>query len=140
MEDITAIVTRFWPFVLVLAFIYFFMYRPQKKRQNERDVFLNSLKKGDEIITFGGVYGIIKSIRDKYVELEIAHKIVVRVDKQGIAQFSKSNNKSNVKTKSAEPVEVVEEIVEVDNPEDVGTEIIEEVENNKKKKKKEENK
>lgn len=136
MGDITAIITRFWPFVLILAFIYFFMYRPQKKRQNERDVFLRSLKRGDEIITFGGLYGVIKTIRDKYVELEVAHKIIVRVDKQGIAQFSKQG-KNNMKQKPAESVEVVEEIVEVDNPEEVGTEIIEEVEENNAQSKKE---
>lgn len=136
MGDITAIITRFWPFVLILAFIYFFMYRPQKKRQNERDVFLRSLKRGDEIITFGGLYGVIKTIRDKYVELEVAHKIIVRVDKQGIAQFSKQG-KNNMKQKPTESVEVVEEIVEVDNPEEVGTEIIEEVEENNAQSKKE---
>lgn len=140
MGDIAAIITRFWPFVLILAFMYFFMYRPQKKRQNERDAFLKSLRKGDEIITFGGMYGIIKAIRDKYVELEIAHKIIVRVDKQGIAQFSNSKKKNNIKEKPVESVEVVEEIIEVDNPEEVGTEVIEEVEEHNSQSKKEESK
>lgn len=60
------------------------MYRPQKKLQLERGRFLLSLRKGDHVVTSGGVHGIIKVLRDKYVELEIAPKVVIKVEKTAI--------------------------------------------------------
>lgn len=64
------------------CYFYFFMYRPQKKLQLERGRFLLSLRKGDHVVTSGGVHGIIKVLRDKYVELEIAPKVIIKVEKQ----------------------------------------------------------
>lgn len=66
------------------CYFYFFMYRPQKKLQLERGRFLLSLRKGDHVVTSGGVHGIIKVLRDKYVELEIAPKVVIKVEKTAI--------------------------------------------------------
>lgn len=57
-----------------------FMYRPQKKLRLERGRFLLSLKRGDHVVTSGGVHGVIKVLRDKYVELEIAPKVVIKVE------------------------------------------------------------
>ena len=84
MEDAVNILGMFWPFLILIAIFYFFMYRPQKKLQLERGRFLLSLRKGDHVVTSGGVHGIIKVLRDKYVELEIAPKVVIKVEKTAI--------------------------------------------------------
>ena len=84
MEDIMNMIGMFWPFLVLIAVFYFFMYRPQKKLQLERGRFLLSLRKGDRVVTSGGVHGVIKVLRDKYVELEIAPKVVIKVEKAAI--------------------------------------------------------
>ena len=84
MEDAVNILGMFWPFLILIAIFYFFMYRPQKKLQLERGRFLLSLRKGDHVVTSGGVHGIIKVLRDKYVELEIAPKVIIKVEKTAI--------------------------------------------------------
>ena len=84
MEDAVNILEKFWPLLILIAFFYFSMYRPQKKLRLERGRFLLSLRKGDHVVTSGGVHGIIKVLRDKYVELEIAPKVVIKVEKTAI--------------------------------------------------------
>lgn len=84
MDQLMNIVSLSWPFVLLIAIFYFFVYRPQKKAQLKRGRFLLSLKKGDHVVTAGGVHGTIKVLRDKYVELEVAPKIVLKVEKSAI--------------------------------------------------------
>ena len=150
MEDAVNILGMFWPFLILIAIFYFFMYRPQKKLQLERGRFLLSLRKEDHVVTSGGVHGIIKVLRDKYVELEIAPKVVIKVEKTAIhhgdvelidAETAKKAGAAVVgaaaenpeeaerlsKQKKTADAETVEEIVEVDSVDEEGTEIIEEV-------------
>ena len=96
-----------------------------------------ALKKGDKVVTSGGVHGTIKVLRDKYVELEIAPRVVIKVEKSAIQHFegkpavgeapASEVIPENKKSKKDEPeTQVVEEVVEVDDPKDAGTEVIEE--------------
>ncbi|WP_296954820.1 preprotein translocase subunit YajC [uncultured Dialister sp.] len=146
-EKVLNFISLAWPFLILVAVMYFFMYRPTQKMKVERGRFLLSLKKGDEVVTAGGVHGVIKVLRDKYVELEIASKVIIKVEKTAIqhrageempgegAEEPKNGKKTSrddskakksKDVKEAEP-EVVEEIVEVDDPKDAGTEVVEEV-------------
>ena len=52
------------PIVVMIAIFYFLLYRPQKKQQNRRRAMLDSLKKGDQVITIGGIYGTIVELGD----------------------------------------------------------------------------
>lgn len=70
--------------VLIIAVFYFFMIRPQTKRQKEIQNFRNSLNIGDEVVTSGGIYGVIKDIQDNIVTLEIADKVKIKIDKNSI--------------------------------------------------------
>ena len=67
-------------FVIVIVIMYFFMIRPQRKRQKEIENFRRGLQPGMEVVTSGGIYGKIKEINDGIVVLEIAHNVNVRVD------------------------------------------------------------
>ena len=150
MEDVVNILGMFWPFLILIAIFYFFMYRPQKKLQLERGRFLLSLKKGDHVVTSGGVHGIIKVLRDKYVELEIAPKVVIKVEKTAIhhgdvkmidVEMAKKTGAAVIGAEAENPeetdrlskqrkttdTETIEEVVEVDSAAEEGTEIIEEV-------------
>lgn len=150
MEDAVNILGMFWPFLILIAIFYFFMYRPQKKLQLERGRFLLSLRKGDHVVTSGGVHGIIKVLRDKYVELEIAPKVVIKVEKTAIhhgnvdlidTETAKKAGAAVIGAEAENPeetdrlskqrkttdTETIEEVVEVDSAAEEGTEIIEEV-------------
>lgn len=74
----------FLPLLLIVVVFYFFMIRPQMKRQKEIRKFRESLAKGDKVITTGGIYGRIVEIKETSVILEIAKDVHIKVDKNGI--------------------------------------------------------
>ena len=88
--------------VALIAIFYFFMIRPQSKKQKEIRKFRESLKNGDKVITAGGIYGKIKEVSDKSntVILEISDGVKIRIDKGSIYQTvqdaaeSQANNAS----------------------------------------------
>lgn len=67
--------------VLLFVIFYFFMIRPQSKRQKEIRKFQDSLSNGKKVITQGGVYGVIREVKDTYVIVEIADGVKIRINK-----------------------------------------------------------
>jgi len=76
----------FLPLLLIIVVFYFFMIRPQVKRQKETRKFRESLKKGDKVVTTGGIYGKITEIKETTIILEVAKDIQIKVDKNGIVK------------------------------------------------------
>lgn len=80
--------TPFNPQMLLLlamfAVVFLFMIRPQMKRQKELKNFRETLKKGDKIVTSGGIYGKITNVDDTSVTLEIAEGVKIKVDKNAV--------------------------------------------------------
>ena len=74
----------FLPFILIIVVFYFFMIRPQMKKQKELRKFRDSLKKGDKVITTGGIYGKVAEVKEAYVVVEIAKDTLVKIDKSAI--------------------------------------------------------
>ena len=74
----------FMPLILLFVVFYFLLIRPQQKKAKQQKAFLENLKKGDEVVTSGGLYGKITGITNDTVTLEIAEKIRVRVTKSSI--------------------------------------------------------
>ena len=72
--------------VAMFVLLYFLLIRPQQKRAKDHKKLLKTLKKGDEIVTNGGVVGKINSVDESFATLEIAEGVVVKVQKQGINQ------------------------------------------------------
>jgi len=72
------------PLLLIVVVFYFFMIRPQMKRQKEVRKFRESLAKGDKVVTTGGVYGKIVEVKETVIILEIAKDVHITVDKNGI--------------------------------------------------------
>lgn len=70
--------------ILMFAIMYFFMIRPQNKKQKEINNFRKSLKVNDTVVTAGGVFGQIKEIADNYVMLEVDRSTRIKVDKNSI--------------------------------------------------------
>lgn len=79
-------IMTFLPLVLIIVVFYFFMIRPQMKRQKELATFRNSLEKGDKVVTTGGIYGKILEIKDNTVLLQVDDNVKIRVDKAAIVK------------------------------------------------------
>ena len=85
--------------VVIFAIMWFFMIRPQQKKQKEIRNFQNSLQEGARVVTGGGIYGTVKHINmaDNTIELEIARGVVITVDKGYVfantASSAQSQNK-----------------------------------------------
>jgi preprotein translocase subunit YajC len=75
---------------LLFAVFYFILIRPQQKRQKDHRQLLEHLKKGDKVITTGGIQGTIVSLSDTVVTVEIADKVKVKVGRSYIASIMKS--------------------------------------------------
>ncbi|MBE9488241.1 MAG: preprotein translocase subunit YajC [Bacteroidetes bacterium] len=74
-----------WSSLLMIAALfvvmYFFMIRPQQKKQKELAKFRSSLQKGDKVLTAGGIYGTVKDVKEATVTMEIANDINIKIDK-----------------------------------------------------------
>lgn len=73
------------PFFVMIAIFYFLLIRPQQRKQRELQDWLKSLKKGDEVVTTGGLVGRISGLTDQIVTLELQEKVRVRVLRSHIA-------------------------------------------------------
>ena len=86
------------PLILLAVIFYFLIVRPSRKQQKEMQERQNSLKEGDKVITAGGLYGIIRTVKQDSVLLEVATNVVIKVDKRSIAaNVSKSGTPENQK-------------------------------------------
>ncbi len=72
-------------FVLFGAMIYFLMYRPRKKQEEQRRKVMDELKKGDRVMTIGGIHGQIESISEDTVILKVESGVTLRMSKGAIA-------------------------------------------------------
>ena len=74
----------FLPLILVFVVFYFFMIRPQMKKQKEMNTYRSSLKRGDKVITTGGVYGKVYEVKENYVLMDVGGDIKLKIDKSAL--------------------------------------------------------
>jgi preprotein translocase subunit YajC len=71
--------------IVLIAIMYFLMIRPQMKRQKEHVAMLGKLSAGDEVLTSGGVAGVVREIGENFVVVEVADNVRIRVQKSAIS-------------------------------------------------------
>jgi preprotein translocase subunit YajC len=76
---------QFVPILLVFAIFYFLLIAPMRKRQKALQSLIDDLKKGDRVVTNGGLYGTVAAVEEKVVVLKLAENLKVRVAKSAIA-------------------------------------------------------
>ena len=75
----------FWLMMIaIFVVMYFFMIRPQQKKQKELQKQREALKKGDKVITAGGIYGIIKEVQETTFLIEVSKDVTLKVDKGSV--------------------------------------------------------
>ncbi|MDR0567642.1 MAG: preprotein translocase subunit YajC [Spirochaetaceae bacterium] len=106
------------PFVLIIGIFYFLIIRPQNKKQKETQRMLEALKKGDKIVTIGGVHGVIQSVKersvivkvDDYTKIEFSRNAISSVEAAGKDEKAEKDDDSSKKEdSSAEKSEKKEE-------------------------------
>jgi preprotein translocase subunit YajC len=78
----TSFITSLVPFAAIIAIFYFLIIRPQNKKQKDTQKMLAALKKGDKIVTIGGIHGTIQSVKES--------SVIVKVDENTKVEFSRS--------------------------------------------------
>ena len=83
------------PLILIFVIFYFFLIRPQQKKAKEHKTMLEALRRGDQVITQGGLYAKILKVADDHVEAEIAPNIKVKLVKSTIAALMSKTEPAN---------------------------------------------
>ncbi|NLN19905.1 MAG: preprotein translocase subunit YajC [Firmicutes bacterium] len=88
--DVSAVqaglVAQLFPLFMVLVAFYFFLVRPQQQQQKQREKMLSALKRGDKILTIGGLHGEIVSMRDDVLTVRLAENVEVRMSRSGVSR------------------------------------------------------
>jgi preprotein translocase subunit YajC len=82
-------IMAFLPLILLFAVFYFLLIRPQQKKAKTHKQFMENLKKGDRVVTSGGLYGTITGVTDDAVTIEVAEKVRVKIMKGAVADYAK---------------------------------------------------
>ena len=72
--------------IAMFVIMWLFMIRPQRKQQKELEKFRNSLKRGDKVVTAGGIYGTVDEIKDRTVLIKVDGDVKLRVDKNSLVR------------------------------------------------------
>lgn len=75
----------FLPLILIFVIFYFFLIRPQKKKEDERKKMIEAVKKGDKIVTIGGVHGTVTQVDDGSLLVQVDTNTKLRIDKNAVA-------------------------------------------------------
>ena len=86
-------ITSLMPFIAMFAIFYLLLIRPQQKKQRDLRQKLQNLKRGDRVITSGGIYGTVIKIRNDIVHLEIADQVRIRINKSSISDLVAETDK-----------------------------------------------
>ncbi len=76
------------PLLLIFLVFYFFIIRPQKKREDDRKRMIEAVRKGDKIVTAGGIHGTVTQVSDTWVIAQVDSNVKLRIEKSGIGSVS----------------------------------------------------
>ena len=94
---------------LMVLVLWLFMWRPEAKRRKQMQEFRNGLKKGDKIITAGGIYGVVKEIKETTLLIEVDGNVTLRIDKNMVVadnSTSSANRSRRHTTKSCNALQL----------------------------------
>ncbi len=91
---------NFLPLILIFVVFYFLLIRPQQKKMKDHQKMLNVLKRGDKVVTSGGLQATVSSLKGNVVEVEIARDVKVMVSKSSISALSQPEQKTAVADKT----------------------------------------
>ncbi|WP_019120115.1 preprotein translocase subunit YajC [Brevibacillus massiliensis] len=94
-------IESFLPLIIMVLIFYFLLIRPQQKRNKQRNAMLAALKKGDKVVTIGGMHGTIQDIDDNTVTLRVAHNVNVTYDRGAVNNVLSTSSSSEAAAPAA---------------------------------------
>jgi len=85
-SPLSAIFINLLPLIIIILIFYLLVFLPQIRKQRQHRAMLNSLKKGDRVITTGGIHGSIVKVKDGIVVLQVAENVKIELSKSAIAE------------------------------------------------------
>jgi len=76
----------FLPLVIMFGILYFLLIRPQQKRQKEHKQMLESVKKGDRVVTSGGIHGSVVNVKDDVLTVKIANNVTIDINRSSVSR------------------------------------------------------
>ena len=91
-------ILSFLPFILIMVILYFFMLRPQAKKQKEKETMINNLNKGDKVVTMGGIIGTVNGFKEKgrLITLKVDNNTIITLNKSAVAGLSGKIDQSEI--------------------------------------------
>ncbi|MEK6659231.1 MAG: preprotein translocase subunit YajC [Campylobacterota bacterium] len=80
------IISQLLPFVILIAIMYFVIIRPQQKAAKNHQEMIEALKKGDKIVTVGGIISVVYKVEEKFLSIKINDDIIVKITKEAVAR------------------------------------------------------
>jgi preprotein translocase subunit YajC len=96
-------------FPAIIAIFYFLIIRPQNKKQKETQKMLENLKKGDRVVTIGGIHGVIQSVKEQSVIVKIDDNVKVEFSRNAISTIEAAAKEDKKEDKDAETPAIEEE-------------------------------
>ena len=84
-------IISFVPLILIFVIMYFMLFRPQKKRQQEQQRLVSALKTGDKVVTNAGIHGLIANVKETTVLLKVADNVKIEVEKSAVTNIVKES-------------------------------------------------
>jgi len=81
----TQLLAQLLPWIVLFGIMYLLLIRPQQVRERKRRDMLGALKKGDKVVTIGGIYGVLAAVKDDTVRLRVGDKVEFTLSREGIA-------------------------------------------------------
>ncbi len=92
----------FFPFIVIILIFYVIVFRPQMKAKKEHEQMLKRLKKNDQVVTAGGLYGTVVNVKPDAITLRISENVRVDIERSAIARLVKDRAENNGEASSAE--------------------------------------
>ena len=92
----------FLPLILIIGIFYFLIIRPQSKKQKETQKMISALKKGDRVVTIGGIHGIIQSVRENTVILKVDESVKLEFNRGAISSVTSQAKEDKEERKALE--------------------------------------
>jgi preprotein translocase subunit YajC len=99
---------QFLPFIAIIGIFYFLIIRPQSKKQKDTQKMLSALKKGDRVVTIGGIHGVIQTVREQTVIVKVDESTKLEINRSAVStiQASAKEDKNESKNNEEEKKEI----------------------------------
>jgi preprotein translocase subunit YajC len=100
--DSSSLLMSFLPFVLIIGIFYFLIMRPQSKKRKETEKMLSALKKGDKIVTIGGLHGTVQSVKETTVIIKVDDNVKLEFLRSAVSSVVTASKEEKIEDKSSE--------------------------------------